>query len=493
MNRVLSSAIMVAAAVMPAAAAEIITEAPPGHSVEYYTDMQNFDNTFGFMGDYHSTRKLVFTDDGSVYIPNLLMSRTMPAYLKGTYDSGAKTITVPNGQCVFVFPNIKVPVGFFALDADGQAGPSENEFYTEPLVFDIADDGVISLRASEEFPLFGIGSTQNSTEVYSLAKDLRFIPVENISDKLQHFTSTYVQGEDTNTTTAAAYREGNDIIWVQGLDPKYPTSWIKVQRFSETEWIIPSFQVMYYFSTEDPIVAAALNKSSGDAMFQMIVSVDEETLEMSIGNPTVVLGNITPDNNGSFNVYQQYDNIHLEPGNFTASKPAAPSFFGYRESTGKTEFVFTADDKDVNGEQLINTQLFFRMYVDGEPYTFTTEKYKWIDEDMALVPFNFDNYYFFSKGRNKRYVYFQQLPADTKTIGVEIIYNMGGAEQTSDRLVYDIASQKAEVVLGIEDVAVDSDAPAVFYDMQGIRTDNPEPGRLYIRVRGNKAEKVLVK
>ena len=449
MNRVLSSAIMVAAAVMPAAAAEIITEAPAGHSVEYYTDMQNFDNTFGFMGDYHSTRKLVFTDDGSVYIPNLLMSRTMPAYLKGTYDSGAKTITVPNGQCVFVFPNIKVPVGFFALDADGQAGPSENEFYTEPLVFDIADDGVISLRASEEFPLFGIGSTQNSTEVYSLAKDLRFIPVENISDKLQ--------------------------------------------RFSETEWIIPSFQVMYYFSTEDPIVAAALNKSSGDAMFQMIVSVDEETLEMSIGNPTVVLGNITPDNNASFNVYQQYDNIHLEPGNFTASKPAAPSFFGYRERTGDTEFVFTADDKDVNGEQLINTQLFFRMYVDGEPYTFTTEKYKWIDEDMALVPFNFDNYYFFSKGRNKRYVYFQQLPADTKTIGVEIIYNMGGAEQTSDRLVYDIASQKAEVVLGIEDVAVDSDAPAVFYDMQGIRTDNPEPGRLYIRVRGNKAEKVLVK
>ena len=85
MNRVLSSAIMVAAAVMPAAAAKIITEAPAGLSVEYYTDMQNFDNTFGFMGDYHSTRKLVFTDDGSVYITNLLMSRTMPAYLKGSY------------------------------------------------------------------------------------------------------------------------------------------------------------------------------------------------------------------------------------------------------------------------------------------------------------------------------------------------------------------------------------------------------------------------
>lgn len=486
----------IAAAAMPAAAVDIITTAPEGEKVEYYADFSNWDNTFGFMGDYHSSQTLVFTDDGSVYIPNLLMSKTMPAYVKGIYDREAKTITVPSGQCVFEFPNVHITVGVYAIDSKGLAGPAEGEFYNRSLVFDVAEDGSFSLRADEQFPGFGICNMANSTEVYSLGQELRYVPVVRVaSEKMTHYNLTYTMDGETRTGTASAYREGDDIIWVQGLDPKYPDAWIKVER-TAAGWAIKSFQVVFYFSTEDPIVASALDAENHNAMSHIPVTVDESTMDMTIGDASLVLGNITPDSQGSFEIFQVYDKISLKAAEFQSAKPAAPSFFGYRDCTRELEFVFDAPATDTDGNELLNTQLFFRMYVNGEPYIFTTDKYRWIDDDMALVPYNFDNYNFFSVGgsnHERRYVYLQDTAANVKTIGVEMVYLLDGKEQTSDRLVYDIATGKAGVELGIEGVTADSDASAVYYNLQGMPVGNPEAGKVYIRVADGKATKVLVK
>lgn len=47
---------------------------------------------------------------------------------------------------------------------------------------------------------------------------------------------------------------------------------------------------------------------------------------------------------------------------------------------------------------------------------------------------------------------------------------------------------------GVNDIiAEDADAPAVYYNMQGVRVANPAAGNLYIKVQGSKATKVLVK
>ncbi len=47
-------------------------------------------------------------------------------------------------------------------------------------------------------------------------------------------------------------------------------------------------------------------------------------------------------------------------------------------------------------------------------------------------------------------------------------------------------------VTGIEDITVDENAPVEYYNLQGVRVENPANG-LYIRRQGNKATKVLVK
>ncbi|MDE6542145.1 MAG: C10 family peptidase [Muribaculaceae bacterium] len=46
---------------------------------------------------------------------------------------------------------------------------------------------------------------------------------------------------------------------------------------------------------------------------------------------------------------------------------------------------------------------------------------------------------------------------------------------------------------GIEDVTVDTEAPAEYFNLQGVRVANPEAGRIYIVRRGDKATKELVK
>lgn len=481
-------------ATQPVAARDIITVQPAGSAVEYYADFENFDNTFGFMGDYHSVQKIIFADDNTVYFPNLLLRRTMSAYVEGIYDPETSTITVDPGQWVFLFPNVGIPVALHTLDSKGNAGPTATTFYNNPLVFDVADNGVITLRSSEEFPMFGLCNANASDEVYQNARDLRFIPVGNITG-ITRYNYSYVYGSETSETmtTASSYMETDDIMWIKGFVPKYPDSWIKVEKIDNI-FRAASFQVMTYFSTEDPIVYAATDGT--DLLNYMPVSVDGTTGAITAGFDDVTMCTADPDGNGSFEQLVKYRNLSLTPAEFAVSKPAAPSFEGYSiMNSGEVEFKFSAMPEDTEGNLLMKDNLSFRMFVDGETYTFTTDKYRWINEDMALVPYNFNNYNFFSQGgenNERRYVYFQDLTSATRTIGVELVYTIDGTESVSDRLTYDIATGTTEIA-GISDILVDKVHDSVtYYDLRGVRVDRPVKGQIYIRVCADKASKVIL-
>ncbi len=67
------------------------------------------------------------------------------------------------------------------------------------------------------------------------------------------------------------------------------------------------------------------------------------------------------------------------------------------------------------------------------------------------------------------------------------IYNNGNQFN-----LHDILLTKYTGTVGVADVAAEADAPAVYYNLQGVRVENPAEG-LYIRVRGNKVDKVVIK
>lgn len=68
------------------------------------------------------------------------------------------------------------------------------------------------------------------------------------------------------------------------------------------------------------------------------------------------------------------------------------------------------------------------------------------------------------------------------------IYNNGNQFNLHDILVTKVENGGT---VGVEAVAAETDAPAVYYNLQGARVENPAEG-LYIRVKGNKVEKVIL-
>lgn len=460
-------------------AQEIITTVPQGNVVEYYADFQNFDNYFGFMGDYHSQWNITFTDDDEVYIPNLLLRRTFPlCYVKGQYDRDAATITVAAGQQVFYFPNVEIPVGLYMLDADGLAGDKDTKQpYDDPLVFKVADDGTLTLVTTNERPMFGVCNMNDPEEVYANAKELSFTPVSNTTDKIQYYDYSYTHADESEPThtTVSLYRQDND-IYIKGFDPKYPEAWIKA-TYDGQQYLAASFQVVYYFANEDPIVFLSEQKvdAGRQVMTGLPIEYDQATDSYTACSDGFLMANATLDESSNVTYYQEYKDLKLTKSDVKAAKPAAPVFvnYDYRSSTNETEFTFTADPSDEQGNTLPKDALAFRLYVDNALYTFTPALYN-INSEMSSVPYNFNSYSFFCNSDTKRYVYFKDLPEETKTLGVEVVYTLGDKEYVSKRLTYDIASGKADLS-GIHDIASDREIIVVqTYDLCGrpIADDN---------------------
>ena len=62
----------------------------------------------------------------------------------------------------------------------------------------------------------------------------------------------------------------------------------------------------------------------------------------------------------------------------------------------------------------------------------------------------------------------------------------------ADKMVAKITINK---LAGVDNVAIDNDAdaPVEFFNLQGVRVDNPEAGRLVIKRQGSKVTKMVVR
>lgn len=91
-----------------------------------------------------------------------------------------------------------------------------------------------------------------------------------------------------------------------------------------------------------------------------------------------------------------------------------------------------------------------------------------------------------------------ELPAEKKAF--TFTYANTGTENVAFRIynnntqfnLHDILVKKGLGDSGITGIEAGADSEAVYYNLQGVQVENPAPG-LYIRVRGNKADKVIIR
>ncbi len=84
-----------------------------------------------------------------------------------------------------------------------------------------------------------------------------------------------------------------------------------------------------------------------------------------------------------------------------------------------------------------------------------------------------------------------QLPEEAKYV----YFTDGASEERGDNKLFAVEDEKTytpetEAVTGVEAVTIDANAPAVYYNLQGVRVANPAAGQVYIKVIGKNASKV---
>lgn len=151
-----------------------------------------------------------------------------------------------------------------------------------------------------------------------------------------------------------------------------------------------------------------------------------------------------------------------------AATPAAPSVAEWWEADGIIQFDVPC--YDVEGNYLNPAFLAYRLYLDGELYTFTPEDYPSLTQSMTDIPYDFtDNFDIYSAGSLK--TIFLHAP-QWETIEVESVYTAGGETRISAKGAYS----------GIEDVEADEAVGVEYTDLTGRRVENPRRGSVVIAV-----------
>jgi hypothetical protein len=129
--------------------------------------------------------------------------------------------------------------------------------------------------------------------------------------------------------------------------------------------------------------------------------------------------------------------------------PAAPTDVEFTEYMPGSMGVlsFQIDNLNVDGQVLDEDSLYYRIFVDGELYTFSADDY-YVDEDMTDVPFNFTEGWDFLITDKKRGVlfYYDETPA---TFAVQLVCKDGDNEYVSalatleSDSINSVASEKA--------------------------------------------------
>lgn len=170
---------------------------------------------------------------------------------------------------------------------------------------------------------------------------------------------------------------------------------------------------------------------------------------------------------------------------FTPANPADIKLEEYSEEDGQP-VVFSIKAQDVNGEFILPEHLYYNVYFDSDkaPYTFDTETYSQLDDNLTDIPVSYnDGDYFFLKGNLRM---FYAYVKDFKRVGIQMIYKGGGETKRSEIVWCDNAA-------GITDCTADSKVKIEYYDLCGRRLLQPTKGICISRITYSNGEQKTIK
>lgn len=295
---------------------------------------------------------------------------------------------------------------------------------------------------------------------------------EDLTTETYKFIGTdynYFGEEETVTRDVqVGFYNGNE-VYIQGLSSYMSDAWVKGVLvdgiLTIPNWFLGNYD--YY--------GDLYKMSFGGATF----SYDEEADQFSTEENLQILVD------GS--LAEEYFNVTITKIMEKAGTPAQPEITSFNSLSTYGYIEITVPDTDTEGNLMLTDKLSYQLYIDIEgnvsELTFPASIYSYLDNDMTVIPFNFDDDYdFFSASDSKTiYIYPNDMNSDTwNKIGVKSIYTGGDETHESEINWYTIMEYT-----GIEGIKADNKSEKRYYNLNGMRVDTPRQKGVYI-VNGRK-------
>lgn len=440
---------------------------------------------------------IVFDENGKVYIQDIIPYWGLGSYIEGEIDNNTITVALPQitdyyvgywGMALVVLENAGVDEYEYASDInsveftyDSETGEIELNLPGEP------GDYLLGYVYTDDESWTGDGLT--SFNAVPFQGNIVSMP-EGIEPEQYSFTD----GEYSHFVNIA--NDGEN-LYIQGLSATLPDGVVMAYLNDDgTQAFIPQDQIVgtlygYFIQTKvfmlnEKGTAFVLAPETMD--YPLVIDAENKVIV-----PAVDVENITTTtpifalNASATEPYplEYYVYFMLYVTDNYAGTPADPYDLGWEEPDidwgSPGVFFFNIPNVSDEGLMLLSDDLYYRIYIDGEEYTFEydeeDEMYPGVGEDGMLdIPFNFTNWTDILPGSNSPiergiYIYFEGF----ETIGVQSVYKYGGETTYSAILTYNIVTD--QVTNAIDSTIADSIiVNETYYDLSGRKVTNPSNG-----------------
>ena len=352
--------------------------------------------------------KYVVTDDDFVYLYNPVSNYNSKSWLKGTLDK-------ETGEVTFLLPQlINAEVAF---DGEGEyedyilackmvysedaktyvAAPGDQElkFQLENGVLTMLDDQFVGI-SNVNGEWYGIGETAK-TVMPMTDQAVKPANEEDAMECMMNYQSK--DNEDFSRPVAVKVEDSN--IYVKGLVKNNPNAWVK----GEIQGNKATFASRQYLGIDEEYTAHSY-----------FMAIDEEknikdvaTFDYTADPLNLTTKDIITTNFGKNNVMtlDYYKAPTIKDGQYVVAAPVAPTIKDCTPEDGEYSwFTITLSAKTPDGKDLDVEKLYYNIYFDDKPFTFTTSPYSTFEEDMTDIPYGFDDQnYHITKQGNDRIIY----------------------------------------------------------------------------------------
>lgn len=274
------------------------------------------------------------------------------------------------------------------------------------------------------------------------------------------YTMTYKNGAKEELTGIAYVATEGDNVWFKGFNTFLPDAWVK-GTVKDNIVTVPRTYTGVTHNYLTYVTGLDIDNSALLDHLTFTMSEDgyaaKEVMFISLGDETVDLN----DN-------RLFYSLKLTPYVGGVKTPVAPVIDtsdegteAWTEEEGMGALIFTLEAKATDGEPLDPEKLYYTVFRNGEPYTFTAEDYGdfGVTEDITDVPYTYQCDLIMSM-EGYFFVFFLH---DMDTIGVRAVYKDG------------------------DNVTYSPTATYVFRDsVKGIATDSPVVSEQYFSLDGKK-------